>query len=149
MSNPSADRLNQLTTELSTLLESRLLELTTAMKAAESTTRQVVSTEMEIGRYRHVVETLEAESGGLQKEAATLRTQVEEARTRFATSASERDRLRAELIRLADQEDELRREVAKMRGEQRSLEESLARLDRVKSESAAALGELRGKLAGK
>lgn len=149
MSTAPADRLNQLSAELSTLLEARLQELTAMMKAAEATTRQIVSTEMEIGRYRHIAETLAAEAAGLEKEAAALKVQADEARARFATSAAERDRMRAELIRLADQEDELRREVAEMKGEQRSLEESLARLNRLKGEASGVVADLRSKIAGK
>lgn len=149
MSTPSADRLNEINTELQGLLEARIAELTAVMKTAETTTRTIVSTEMEIARYRHVVETLGGEVEGLQKEAGGLRARVDEARAQYAELAAERDRLRSETGRLHDQEESLRRETSELRGQVKSLEEAVSRLRRLKDESLAAVSDLRGRLDGK
>jgi len=138
----SADRLNEISAELAGILEVRIQELTTAMKGAEQTTRQIVATEMEIARYRQIVETLGQEISGLQADASASRRRAEEARSAYAAATSERDAARAEANRLDEQADELKRETAELRGKARSLEESVSRLRKLRDDALGNVGAL-------
>lgn len=150
-----SDRLTQISTELAGILETRIQELMAAMRQAEQTTRQIVSTEMEIGRYRQLQESLGGEIGALQGELETLRARAEEVRDQHGGLTEERDRVR-ELVnrqerevreadvqieegrtRLRSLEDEaevLRRENADLKTKIRTLEENVGRMRKLKEE---------------
>lgn len=142
----SADRLNEISAELAGILEARIHELTSAMKGAEQTTRQIVATEMEIARYRQIVDTLGQEVAGLQAEAGSARRRAEEARSAYAAATSERDSARAEAARLDEQADDLKRETAELRGKAKSLEESVARLRKLRDDALGTVGGLEQQL---
>ena len=99
MASESTDRLNQISAELATLLEERLKELATAMKAAEQATRQVVNTESEILRYRQLQDSLSGEMGELTHQIDAFRARAEEVRTQRNGMATERDHLREQVDR--------------------------------------------------
>lgn len=156
MSSPSADRLDQISNELASLLEARMKDLLAAMKGAEQTTRQIVSAEMEIARYQQVIESAGTEKAALEKETATLKGRAEEAKAAQAKAAAERDRLREELggveasaqaardqhRALMDQSDALTKETTELRNKIRALEENLVRMRKMKEELLSGIGSL-------
>lgn len=156
MSTPSADRLNQISAELATLLEARISELVAAMKGAEQATRQIVSTEMEIARYRQVVEALTADRASLQKEANELGARAEAVRGEHAELVRERDRLRDELTAaergIAGQRDQNRqlqatadglvKETDELRARVKTLEDNISRMRKMREELLSGIGNL-------
>ena len=48
MVTDTSSRLNEISSELASILEARIQELAAAMKASEQATRQIVATELEI-----------------------------------------------------------------------------------------------------
>jgi chromosome segregation ATPase len=99
MANDAA-RITEITTELKAILEARLSELGAAMKGTESVTRQIVSAELEISRYKHLQESLAGEAVEVKREMAALRARAEEARSSHGGLVAERDSLRSEASRL-------------------------------------------------
>lgn len=148
MAKTNADRLTEISDELAGILETRIQELTTAMKGAEQVTRQIVATEMEIARYRQIVETMAGEVGGLQEEAAAGRRRAEDARAAWSAAMEDRDGARAEANRLDDQAEDLRRETADLRNKAKALEDSIARLRKVRDDSMGVVGGLEQQLGG-
>lgn len=149
MAKSSADRLNEISNELAGILEARIQELTSAMKGAEQTTRQIVATEMEIARYRQIVETMSGEVAGLQEEAASARKRAESARAAWTEAMSERDAARSEANRLDDQAEELRRESAELRAKAKALEESVSRMRKMRDDAMGSVSGLEQQLGGK
>lgn len=148
MAKTNADRLDEISNELAGILEARIQELTTAMKGAEQVTRQIVATEMEIARYRQIMETMGGEVSGLQEEAAAGRARAEEARGAWQAAMAERDASRAEANRLDDQAEDLRREAAELRAKAKALEDSVARLRKVRDDGMSTVGGLEQQLGG-
>lgn len=156
MSTPSADRLNQISAELATLLEARIAELVTAMKGAEQATRQIVSTEMEIARYRQVIEALGADRASIQKEADEIGARAKAVQGEHAELVRERDRLRDELTAaeksLAAQREENRqlqatadglvKETDELRGRVKTLEDNISRMRKMREELLSGIGSL-------
>src|SRR3990172_8570896 len=100
MSSDIGARLNEISAELNGLLEARIAELTTALKGAEQVTRQIVSTEMEITRYRQLQDSLGGEMGDLKRELGALRARADEVRSQHGGLITEREKLRGEVARL-------------------------------------------------
>jgi chromosome segregation ATPase len=156
MSTPSADRLTQISTELAGILESRIQELVGAMKSAEQSTRQIVSTEMEIARYRQVAEALAGDRESIQKESEQLKARAEEARAEHAALVGERDRLRDEVTAaeraltaqreenkgLQDAADALTKETGDLRSRSKALEENVVRMRKMREELLSGIGNL-------
>lgn len=156
MSTSSADRLTQISTELAGILESRIQELVVAMKGAEQSTRQIVSTEMEIARYRQVAESLTGDREALSGEATALKVRAEEARMEHAGLVAERDRLRAEASGVerglqAQREenkvlqeglDGLTRETNDLRTRSKTLEDNVGRMRKMREELLSGIGNL-------
>ncbi|MFN7147630.1 MAG: hypothetical protein ACK4YP_27930 [Myxococcota bacterium] len=168
MASESTDRLNQISAELAGILESRIQELMAAMKAAEQATRQVVSTEMEIQRYRTLQEGLSAEMGELQQQIDALRARADEVRAQHGGLVSERDRLRDQVDRferevreadaqieeqrvrlrgLEEESESLRRENTDLRGKTKTLEENVARMKKLKEELLMSISGLSQQMA--
>lgn len=116
-------RLAEISAELKQILEVRIAELTTAMRSAEQTTRQVVSAEMEIARYKELTESLGTEMGDLKRELTALRARAEDVRGQHGGLASERDSLRSEVHRLEREVRESDGEAERLRARARTLEE--------------------------
>ncbi len=159
----SSERLNQISAELSALLEARVQELLSAMRETERITRQIVSTEVEIARARSTRESLASESVELEKELAVLRAGVESVHSTHSGLADERKRLRdavaqrerevregdaenddarRRLAALDDASDALRRENADLRSKIRTLEENVARMRKLKEEMMLSISGL-------
>lgn len=155
MSSQTTDRLNEISNELSSILEARIQELMEAMRKAEQATRRIVSTEMEIGRYTQLQESLGGEISGLTGELGSLRTRAEEVRSQHAGLTEERDRVRelvsrqerdvreadaqieegrARLKSLEEEAEVLRRENADLKAKIRTLEENVGRMRKLKEE---------------
>jgi chromosome segregation ATPase len=135
MSTSSADRLHQISTELQGILESRVQELVTAMKGAEQATRQIVSSEMEIARYRQIIESLSGEREAVQREAAGLAEGA-------AAASAERDRAEAERNGLRDEVAAAEKSVAKLREEAKGLKSSADALGRETEDLRSRAGSL-------
>jgi archaellum component FlaC len=63
--------------QLSDLLEARVTDLMTQIKATQAISRQIARTEEEIERQQLLQERLETELGPLREEAASLRVETE------------------------------------------------------------------------
>lgn len=155
MSNEVGNRLNEISTELASILEVRIAELTNAMKSAEQVTRQIVSTEMEISRYRQLQDSLGGELGDLKRELGALRARADEVRSQHGGMLSEREKVREELARaerdareagveaersrtkvkeLESETAVLKKENDGLQGRLKNLEESVARMRKLKEE---------------
>jgi chromosome segregation ATPase len=168
MGNETTDRLNQISAELAGILEARIQELMAAMKAAEQATRQVVSTEMEIGRYRQLQDTLAAEVVELSRDMGGLRTRAEEVRGQHVGLVAERDRLRDQVARterevreadgqiedqrarlraLEEEGEALRRENNDLRSKIKTLEENVGRMRKLREELMMSISGLSQQMA--
>ncbi len=167
MSNTN-DRLDQITVELQALLEARIQELTGAMRVAERTTRQIVTTEVEIQRARATQETLAGEMAELERDHGGIRARADEVRAQHESLVTERKRLREALQtrerevreadaeidesrrRLANLEDEaesLRRENNDLKSKIRTLEENVVRMRKLKEELMMSISGLSQQMA--
>ena len=123
-------RLQEINTELTSILETRIAELTAVMRAAEQTTRQIVATEIEIGRYRQIQGSTGPELEQLQSERQSLGLRVDELRADHSKLTQARDDARNEVLRLQQEQREFDGETEKLRAQQRSLEEESETLRR-------------------
>lgn len=94
MPNADSPNLARIQDELSAVLEERVTELMTQIKATQALSRQIARSEEEIERQRMLQERLETELGPLRQEAASLQ---------------------AETASLQSEVDELLESIAKMR----------------------------------
>lgn len=155
MSTGTADRLNQISEELKSILETRLQELAGAMRGTEQATRQIVATEMEIARYNQITSDSRTELATLRKDAEDVRVRAEEAGAHRNSIIAERDASR-EALTLADREareagtqvgdlrarlrglelegESLRREAEEISARVKAAEENVARLRRLREE---------------
>lgn len=130
MSNATADRLNQISEELKSILEARLQELAGAMRGTEQVTRQIVATEMEIARYTQITADSSHELAALKKDAEDVRARAEDAGSRRGAIIAERDEAREAASRAERDSRDLSNQVTDLRARQRSIEleaESLRR----------------------
>lgn len=155
MSTATADRLNQISEELKSILETRLQELAGAMRGTEQATRQIVATEMEIARYTQITADSRNELAALKKDADETRARADEAgarrgeiiaereAAREALARAERDAreagtqvndLRARLRGLELEGESLRREGEEISARVKAAEENVARLRRLREE---------------
>ncbi len=155
MSTATADRLNQISEELKSILETRLQELAGAMRGTEQATRQIVATEMEIARYTQITADSRVELAALKKDADEVRARAEEAGSHRNEIIAERDAardglaraereardagtqvsdLRARLRGLELEGESLRREAEEISARVKSAEENVARLRKLREE---------------
>lgn len=130
MSNATADRLNQISEELKSILEGRLQELAGAMRGTEQVTRQIVATEMEIARYSQITSDSTNELTALRKDADDMRARAEDAGSHRTAVVAERDEARENVVRAERDAREMGTQVGDLRARYRSLElesESLRR----------------------
>ncbi len=168
MSTDTTDRLSQISGELATILEARIQELMTAMKAAEVATREVVTTGGEIARYRQLEASLTGELTQLREEIAGVQKQADEVRQRHAGLVAERDRLRDEAARherevqeadaqiveqrarlrtLEEEGEAIRRENTDLKGKIRTLEENVVRMRALREELMMSISGLSHQMA--
>ena len=163
MSQPPPDRLEAISTELADILEHRIQELMDVMRVTEATTRQIVSTELEIARGRATREALGAELSVLEAEVKELRSRAEKANSSYASLVEERrslrdtvtsrerevreldtqvEELRRNHVNLEAEGESLRRENAELGTRVRTLEENVKRLRTIKDELMTSLSGL-------
>jgi chromosome segregation ATPase len=168
MASDTTDRLNQISSELASILEARVQELLTAMKAAEQATRQVVSTELEIQRYQQLQASLSVDMGELNRQVDVLRSRADEVRVQHSGLVGERDRLReqvdrferevreadaqiedqrARMRKLEEESDALRNENNDLRGKIKTLEENVARMRKLREELMMSISGLSQQMA--
>lgn len=169
MSDPTADRLQSIQSELQQILEARLADLTGVMRESESVTRRIVSAELEIERHRGTAEQLGAETESLQAQVDSARDHTAQVRERHGALLAERDHHRAEVERLeaevrgADGEVEstraqvealeneaeaLRSENASLKTKLKTLEENVTRMRRLKEELMSSISGLTQEMTG-
>ena len=168
MSEPASDRLEAISAELADILESRIQELMDVMRVTEATTRQVVSTELEIARSRAIQETLSAEMSALRAEVIELRARADAAQAQQAALLEERRTLRDSValrerevrslttevedarrsqLNLGSEADSLRKENAELGGRVRTLDDNVTRLRILKNELVSSLTGLSQQMA--
>jgi len=169
MSSDTDARLGEIRNELALILEARVSELMKVMRQTEQTTRQIVSTELEITRYRHMQEQLGEELSELSEEVEALNVRTREVRDQHASIRKDRDRAKEDLqqaergVREADSEVEtLRQRLATLTSEAeslqaenvdlkariRTLEENVARMRKLKEELMSSISGLTAQMAG-
>jgi chromosome segregation ATPase len=121
-------RISEITAELQTILERRLTELGTAMKSAEGVTRQIVSAEMEITRYKQLQDSLGGEMGDVKRELGALRARADEVRSQHGGMLGEREKLRGEVAKLEQDAREGGGETERLRARSRALEDECEQL---------------------
>ena len=155
MSTTSAERLNEISDELRSILDARPQELAVAMRGAEQVTRTIVSTEMEIGRYNQISADSGREMATLRRDAEAARDEAERAGAHRAVLVGERDAaresqatteresremttqiadFRARHANLEREAEALRREAAELTTRVKTAEDNVARLRRVRDE---------------
>lgn len=151
----SDDRLEQIQTELASILEERLGALDRVLQQTEASTRRIIAANVETERHQSHVQRLENERESAEKEVMLVRSQADEVRNRHAGLIQERDRTRADVHRLeqevreSDAEVErnrqritaleaesstLREENNALRTKVKTLEENIVRMKRLKEE---------------
>lgn len=156
MSTPTADRITQISAELAQILEARMAELLGAMKGAEQATRQIVSTELEIARYRQLTDTLTADRDALVKEAADLSARADELRAEHGKVKGEKAKLEGDVAAaqaglaaakeqaasLQATADGLTKETEELRNRTKALEDNIARMRKMREELLSGIGNL-------
>lgn len=141
-----SDRLQALQEELQSVLDQRMEDLRAAIENAESTTRAIVSAELEIARNDQTAaaltedtQRLTTELGKAKKRAEDAKTGAKTAKTANVALRKERDELALILQGVDEEGGDLRAEVSELQGKVRETETSNARLQ-------ADQDSLRGKL---
>lgn len=170
MVTDSSSRINEISAELASILEAHISELNRAMKGAEQSTRQIVSTEMEIARYKQLQASMGPELSQLQTELEGLQARQNEAKAQVLQLSQGRDEARADLgrlhqalkdtehendslranVRKLEEESEvLRRENADLGHKLRTLEENVLRMRKLKEELLASISGLSQQMSAK
>lgn len=163
MVTDTSTRLNEISSELASILDARIQELAAAMKASEQATRQIVATELEITRHRQIQDAMGPELVSLSGELEALKSKAEEQKQEHARALtardearnellarqaelkeaeSEGDRLRVQARKLEEEGEVLRRETNDLKAKIRSLEENVARMRKIKEEWMASIAGL-------
>ena len=121
-------KLQDLQAQLQAVLDERITELHTAIEATETTTRQILSAELEIARHRQAAEGLEADANRLSSEQTSMRTRAEEVRASHAKRVEERDLLRLELEGIEEEQADLDKEVTELRKKVKKAEDQNEKL---------------------
>jgi chromosome segregation ATPase len=162
-------KLQDLQGQLQSELDAQIAELNKAIEATETTTRRILSAEIEIARHQQSAAGLEADAERLQKEQGSLRKRAEDVRTSHGKQVEERDLLRLELEGLQEEQTELTGEVDTLRKSVKkaealnekltserdslssklgALEENIAMMKQLKSDLMASIKENMNELAG-
>lgn len=106
-----ADRLNQLTAEFEEILEARLTELLTSVKAAQAITAQIATTQQEIRVQERLQDQLRSELEPLDRHAAALGADADKLQQRVDQLKDNVVKLRARRQGLIDQANSLAAEA--------------------------------------
>ncbi len=158
----TTDRLDALQQEFSTLLESRLGDLSRILQLSEVTTRRIVSTEMEIKRHESDAERMEAELDRLRDSAAEIagtrisiesehaellvrRAEEQAALERLQSEVSNADgenaTARRQLAQLEEEASALRQENADLKTKLRTIEENIVRMRALREEIMSSISQ--------
>jgi chromosome segregation ATPase len=169
MSDPTTTRLQEIQSELSSILEARLAELNHALRASEGTTRRIISAEIELERQRSTQAHYDEQIASTRAEVDDVRGKVQAARAEHEQISRQRDELRGELegleraVREADADAEksrqrvatlsaeaetLRNENASLKNKLKTLEENIDRMRRLKEELMSSISGLTAQMAG-
>jgi len=120
--------LQDLQAQLQGLLDQRIAELNQAIEVTETTTRQILSAELEIARHTQVADGLTADSERLKGEQESMRARADEVRSSHAKRVAERDLLRLELEGLEEERTELEKAVGELKKKAKKAEEQNEKL---------------------
>ncbi len=163
MSNTNSDRLDEIRSELSNILETRVSELMTTMRHSEELTRRILAAELEMSRARQLNVELEGQTEAVRQDLDAMSAQVEDSRELHREAIDERDSTREELhtmerdlidarkeatakrsrIREVSQEsDSLQHENMELKLKLRALEENVNRMRKLRDELLSNMGQL-------
>ena len=163
MSNTNSDRLEEIRSELSNILETRVSELMTTMRHSEELTRRILAAELEMSRARQLNVDLEGQTEAVRQDLDALNAQAEDARELHRVAVADRDVVRDELhslerdlndarkeagdkrarIREVSQEsDSLQHENMELKLKLRALEENVNRMRKLRDELLSNMGQL-------
>jgi len=163
MSNTNSDRLEEIRSELSNILETRVSELMTTMRHSEELTRRILAAELEMSRARQLNVDLEGQTEAVRQDLDALNAQAEDSREIHRQAVEERDATREELyalerdlnnsrkeaadkrsrIREVSQEsDSLQHENMELKLKLRALEENVSRMRKLREELLTNMGQL-------
>jgi len=155
MSDAGDDRLKQIQSELTAILEERLGALNQVLQSTEAATRRIIAADVEMERHRLNQATLQAEQENIEAQVIDARERVGAVRSQNAKLNAEQERLSSEIarrereVRELDAEAErsrqriaaleaegitLREENASLRTKVKTLQENIVRMQRLKEE---------------
>jgi len=161
------DRLQAIEGELKNILESRVNELMSSMRQAETLTRRIVAAETEISQSRQLRENLETEIERVRGDVNAMRARVDEIRQANGELWTQRDKLREELraaeaeVAAAEKEvtetrssvavlnkqhDTLKAETSNMQVKVKALEETVNRMRELREQLRSSIGSLSNEL---
>ena len=115
MSNTNSDRLEEIRSELSNILETRVSELMTTMRHSEELTRRILAAELEMSRARQLNVDLEGQTEAVRQDLDALNAQAEDARELHRVAVADRDATRDELYSLERDLNDARKEATAKR----------------------------------
>lgn len=169
MSDDTANRLQAIQTELAAVLETRLHELSTAMKQTDMVTRRILGAEIELDRLNAGRSEMEAEIRALEAETQSAHAAAEATLALHVQRGRERDLARDEVARLerdvaaveaevaasrkeaSDLEattEALGRENAGLKARLKTLEENVVRMRQLQKELMSSMSDLSGQMSG-
>lgn len=155
MSETKDDRLQQIQTELTAILEERLGALHTVLRNTESTTRQIIAADVELERHnfnqtklatelesieqkvaqaREHLDTVQGKVAALTVEHEQLSADVEKREQEVRSLDAEAEKSRQQIASLEEEAGSLREENASLRTKVKTLQENIVRMQRLKDE---------------
>ena len=123
-------------------LQDKVQQLNQAIEATETTTRQILSAEIEIARHQQASSGLEADAARLQKEQDSLRSRAEKLNAEHAGLVEERNLLRLEFEGLQQGHGDLQKEVDDLKKKVKKAEASNEKLTTEKESLESKLNAL-------
>ncbi len=169
MSEATTERLEAIQAELAEILEARLRDLNQMLRGTESTTRRIVSAELELERHKARGQLLEDEIGDLESQVESARASTSGIRERHESLQQQRDEAaqeaeriqgdvrkadedlrstREQVTRLEAEAETLRSENAALKAKLKTLEENIARMRRLKEELMSSISGLTQQMTG-
>ena len=159
----TAERLEAIQAELSSILQERLTELNRTLRETESTTRRIIGAEIELERHRASQGSLDAQLAKMRdavnadraaaNELDSRRDALVEEQTRQASHlqqlesevrdlAAQVERDQGQVADLEGEAERLRTENASLRTKQKTLEENLQRMQKIKDDLEGSISGL-------
>lgn len=159
----TAERLEAIQAELSSILQERLTELNRTLRETESTTRRIIGAEIELERHRASQGSLDTQLARMRDAVDADRASADELDARRSALVDEQgqqasrlqlleaevrelgtqaDRDRGQVAELEAEAERLRSENASLRTKQKTLEENLQRMRKIKDDLEGSISGL-------